>query len=195
MPANVICITNRHLCSPSGRSFLEQLEKIAQGGPRQIILREKDLDEESYLSLLLKCRDICQAHAVPLYAHTFIGAAKAAGISRIHLPLPLLIKNGGRPKDFTSVGTSIHSLEDAKKAAALGVDYMTAGHIFETDCKAGLPGRGLRFLAKVCAASPVPVYAIGGITPQNMPNILNAGAAGGCMMSSLMGAKNPETLL
>ena len=46
MPANVICITNRHLCSPSGRSFLEQLEKIAQAGPRQIILREKDLDEE-----------------------------------------------------------------------------------------------------------------------------------------------------
>ena len=195
MPANVICITNRHLCSPSGRSFLEQLEKIAQGGPRQIILREKDLDEESYLSLLLKCRDICQAHAVPLYAHTFIGAAKAAGISRIHLPLPLLIKNGGRPKEFTSVGTSIHSLEDAKKAAALGVDYMTAGHIFETDCKAGLPGRGLRFFGKGLRRKPGSGLCHRRHYPSKYAEYFKCRRAGGCMMSSLMGAKNPETLL
>ena len=86
-------------------------------------------------------------------------------------------------------------MEEAKAAEANGCTYITAGHVFETGCKAGLPGRGLAFLKAVCGSVSLPVYAIGGITPQNMPDILNAGAAGGCMMSSLMGAKNPETLL
>lgn len=58
--------------------------------------------------------------------------------------------------------------------------------IFDTDCKKGLPGRGLQFLEEVCGAVHPPVYAIGGITPENLLQALSAGAAEGCMMSLAM---------
>ena len=61
-----------------------------------------------------------------------------------------------------------------------------AGNIFETDCKKGLPGRGLSFLQEVCKQVSIPVYGIGGITPDRMEQLLLAGASGGCMMSGFL---------
>ena len=84
------------------------------------------------------------------------------------------------------MGTSIHSLEEVKEAVRLGADYLFAGNIYETDCKKGLPGRGLDFLSQVCMESSVPVYAIGGVNEERLPEILSTGAAGGCMMSGFM---------
>ena len=85
---------------------------------------------------------------------------------------------------------SVNDLEDAKEAESLGADYVFAGNIFETDCKKGLPGRGLEFLENVCEAVNIPVYAIGGISEEKMPQILGTGAAGGCMMSGFMQLKD-----
>ena len=64
---------------------------------------------------------------------------------------------------FEYLGASCHSLEDAKTAQALGAHYIILGNIFETDCKKGLPGRGLEFLREVCRETELPVYAVGGI--------------------------------
>ena len=65
---------------------------------------------------------------------------------------------------------------------------MTAGHIFATDCKAGLPPRGTDFLKEVCSAVQIPVYAIGGIRPEEkqIEKVLSCGAAGACIMSGMM---------
>ena len=71
-------------------------------------------------------------------------------------------------------------------AKKLGADYAFAGNIYETDCKKGLAGRGLDFIKSVVEIADFPVYAIGGITAARMPEILQAGAAGGCMMSGFM---------
>ena len=109
-------------------------------------------------------------------------------LTELHLPLEML-KTIGRPEGLTLLGTSIHSVEDAKEAGRLGADYVFAGNIFETDCKKGLPGRGLEFLENVCKEVDIPVYAIGGITAEKMPQILGTGAAGGCMMSGFMQLK------
>lgn len=87
---------------------------------------------------------------------------------------------------FSCIGASVHSVEDALAAQKAGATYLTAGHIFDTDCKKGLPGRGLAFLKDVCQATALPVYAIGGVTPENLPDVMAAGAAGGCMMSLAM---------
>lgn len=99
---------------------------------------------------------------------------------------------------FKIIGTSVHSVEDAIKAEQLGAIYMTAGHIFATDCKKGLPPRGLDFLKNVCDAVQIPVYAIGGIniasserenSSLNVPRlaeVMECGAAGGCIMSGMM---------
>lgn len=89
---------------------------------------------------------------------------------------------------FDEIGCSIHSVEEAQDAVRMGATYLSAGHIFETDCKKGLPPRGLAFLRDVCASVPVPVYAIGGIhlDSAQLELVRNCGAAGACIMSGLM---------
>ena len=84
------------------------------------------------------------------------------------------------------IGTSIHSVEDAIFAESHGADYITAGHIFTTNCKKGLPGRGIEWLKTVCDAVSIPVYAIGGISDANASELSDCGIAGYCMMSASM---------
>ncbi len=84
------------------------------------------------------------------------------------------------------IGTSIHSVEDAIFAESHGADYITAGHIFTTDCKKGLPGRGIDWLKSICHAVSIPVYAIGGISDANVSMLSDCNIAGYCMMSASM---------
>ena len=84
---------------------------------------------------------------------------------------------------------------EALEAQALGATYLTAGHIFLTTCKPGLPGRGLDFLREVTQAVSLPGYAIGGITADRVPELQAAGAAGACLRSSLMLAPDPAAEL
>ena len=84
------------------------------------------------------------------------------------------------------IGTSIHSVEDAVFAESHGADYITAGHIFTTDCKKGLPGRGIDWLKSICHAVSIPVYAIGGISDANISMLSDCNIAGYCMMSASM---------
>ncbi len=98
------------------------------------------------------------------------------------------IRNSEKLSDFLAVGCSIHSVEEAKEAQKLGATYLTAGHIYTTDCKKGLPPRGLDFLREVCNAVTIPVYAIGGIhagTGQIL-EVMECGASGACIMSEMM---------
>ena len=77
-------------------------------------------------------------------------------------------------------------MEDMRFAVECGASQIVLGTIFETDCKKGLKGSGTGFVREICRACPVPVYAIGGITPERLPEVMEAGAAGGCMMSGFM---------
>ena len=181
-----ICVTNRTLCRDD---FLTRIDHIAKKGVADaILLREKDLTEREYLELAEKVLSICKSHNRRCILHTYYKAAKELGCKEIHLPLPLLQKmwEEGAKQWFTTVGTSVHSLKQANLAMHLQADYMTAGHIFETDCKKGLPGRGLSFLSKVVCKSEVPVYGIGGISADNAGQIMETGAAGVCIMSGFM---------
>lgn len=181
-----ICVTNRTLCR---NDFLTRIDHIAKKGVADaILLREKDLTEREYLELAEKVLSICKSHNRRCILHTYYKAAKELGCKEIHLPLPLLqkMREEGAKQWFTTVGTSVHSLKQANLAMHLQADYMTAGHIFETDCKKGLPGRGLSFLSKVVCKSEVPVYGIGGISADNAGQIMETGAAGVCIMSGFM---------
>ena len=169
---NIIAITNRHLCS---RPFMEQLERVCKLHPHAIVLREKDMPEAEYLSLARDVIALCKKYDVQCMLHSFINVAMELEHPYIHLPLPILeayVKKNvsgnistGMSKStdnyqqfFKVIGTSVHSVEDAIKAEQLGATYMTAGHIFATDCKKGLPPRGLDFLKNVCDAVEIPVY-------------------------------------
>lgn len=165
-------------------SLLVQLEKIVKRDDIAfVILREKDLPEAVYMSLYSLAYDICRSAGVRLNAHSFIGVVKSG--DGIHLSMPTLREHVNE-LDGIEYGASIHSVDEAVEAQSLGVRYIIAGNIYETECKAGLPGRGLDFLRKVCDSVDIPVYAIGGIDMTCIEEITNAGAAGGCMMSGMM---------
>lgn len=180
----LVCVTARKLC---GDDFIKRLEKISKNCDL-IILREKDLTEEEYFSLGEKFLNVCSnGRAVPVL-HCFWKKALELHHDKIHLSLKDFRENPQIREKFSLVGVSIHSPEEAKEAEALGADYVTAGHIFETDCKKGLKGRGLEFLRQVSQGVSIPVYAIGGISAENMEPVREAGANGVCIMSGFMKA-------
>lgn len=191
--SDVLCVTSRALCE---EDFLLRIEKIAKSRPAGIILREKDLSERDYIRLAADAVRICGDAGVMCILHGFPHAAEELGVKALHMPLSALrAMDEGRRKRFDVLGASCHSIEDAIEAQRLGCSYITAGHIFDTACKQGMPGRGIGFLSDVCAAVHLPVYAIGGITPERMPQVRGAGAAGACVMSALMRCKSPSEYL
>lgn len=191
--SDIICVTSRKLC---GEDFTARIERIAAARPRGIILREKDMSPREYAALAEQVRDICAPYGTPLILHSFWDIALRLGIDRIHLPLQQLRELPESTKErFTLTGASCHSAEEAAEAERLGADYIIAGHIFATGCKPGLPPRGTDYLREVCSAVDIPVYAIGGISPQDMDTIRACGAAGGCIMSGLMRCEDPAGYL
>lgn len=179
----VICVTHRLLCPDD---FLERLDRIAAQHPYAIVLREKDLSESEYEALARDCLRICQKHDVPLNLNSQIAVARRIGCDGIHLPFHLLLQHKNELEDFSRIGVSLHSPEEAAQLTDTPATYVQAGHVFPTDCKAGVPPRGLSFLRAVCQATDLPVFGIGGITAERYPAVLQTGAAGACIMSGLM---------
>ncbi len=178
-----ICVTNRLLCQ---EDFLLRLSLILQNHPQAVLLREKDLTASEYEALAAVCQKICLRHKVPLIIHGHPSIARKLRIKMLHLPLSQFLEQHVQLTDFPQIGVSVHSVEEAVQAEKLGAGYLIAGHIFPTACKALLPARGLSFLQNVCQAVHIPVYAIGGILPEHFDLLQATGAAGCCLMSSLM---------
>ena len=189
----VLCVTNRLLC---GEDFLGRVEKLARAKPKGIILREKDLTESEYNTLAAAVLKICERYGTPCILHSFADTAAELGVTNLHLPLHILRElSPSKRNGFTTLGASCHSAEEAREAQSLGCTYITAGHIFDTDCKKGTPGRGLEFLKQVCKSVSLPVYAIGGISEENAEQVIRAGARGVCVMSSVMTCGDPKEYL
>ena len=194
-------ITNRKLCE--NENLERQIEKIFSAYEKKIILknfeivtltlREKDLDKNEYLNLVEKIYPICKKYRIDLILHQNydLNLDKKYKIGGFHLSYEIfksLNKNIREKliKKYKRIGVSIHSLEEARKVENLGASYVVAGHIFETDCKKGLEPRGLNFIKELSSILTIPIFAIGGINKENSNLVLNSGAFGVCMMSSLM---------
>jgi thiamine-phosphate pyrophosphorylase len=185
----IIAVTNRLLCKGG---FLDRIALLSSFGVSAVILREKDLSEAQYLTLARQTEAICKNHDLEFVPHLFTASARELGCRKLHLPFSAFtgrIADGEDLRCF-AVGVSVHSVEEARFAASHGAQYLVAGHIFQTGCKPGLEPRGLGFLAEICGAVSIPVYAIGGITKAHIPALRNAGASGACFMSSLMQGSN-----
>lgn len=184
----LVAVTNRHLCR---RPFLEQLELVAAAGVNAVILREKDLTPKAYAKMAIPAAAICRQYNVRFIEHTFALQARQRQSTHIHLPLRVLTAKPAIMRDFTTVGVSVHSVAEARQAAALGAGYLIAGHVFDTACKADTPPRGLSLLTTIHGAVNLPLYAIGGINAQNLAAVQQTGINGACLMSSLMQAEDP----
>ncbi len=189
----LLWVTERTLCR---EPFLDRTAAVAAAQPAGVLLREKDLSEEDYRLLAQSVQRICRRYGVPFLAHTHPKVALELQADALHLPLPVLwALSGEERRGLPRLGVSCHSVAEAVEAWQLGADYLTAGHVFDTTCKAGLPGRGLDFLAAVCGAVPLPVYAIGGVHPAAVPALRRAGAAGGCVRAPLTTCPSPTDYL
>ena len=194
-------ISNRKLCE--NENLEKQIEKIFSAYQRKIILenfeivaltlREKDLYKNEYLKLVEKIYPICQKYRIDLILHQNydLNLDEKYNIGGIHLSydsFKSLNKNirEGLIKKYKKIGVSIHSIDEAKEVEMLGATYIVAGHIFETDCKKDLEPRGLKFIQELSSTLTIPIFVIGGINQENSNLVINSGAFGVCMMSSLM---------
>ena len=185
---HTIVITNRALVKGD---FLEQLERVLRLRPHGLILREKDLSDAAYTALAKEVLALCRREEVLCFLHSRIPSAKELNCRNLHLSVPALDammpeERRQLREEFDRISVSCHSMEDMQFAVECGASQIVLGTIFETDCKKGLKGSGTGFVREICRACPVPVYAIGGITPERLPEVMEAGAAGGCMMSGFM---------
>lgn len=184
---HVIAVTDRKL---TRYPYLEQIERICRQHPKAVIVREKDLTEKEYLQLASEVHSICKKYGIQCIYHTFLPPAGREEGKAVHLPLSLLKAYRGKKelREFDIVGASVHSVREAGEAEKLGASYITAGHIYKTDCKRGVTPRGIPFLSEVCRSVNIPVYAIGGIHMDGgqIEEVMKAGAAGACVMSEAM---------
>ena len=194
-------ISNRKLCE--NENLEKQIEKIFSAYQRKIILenfeivaltlREKDLYKNEYLKLVEKIYPICQKYRIDLILHQNYDLVleDKYNIEGIHLSyntFKSLNKNIREEliRKYKKIGVSIHSINEAKEVENLGANYVVAGHIFKTDCKKDLEPRGLKFIQELSVILTIPIFAIGGINQENSHLVINSGAFGVCMMSSLM---------
>lgn len=184
----IIAITNRKLCN---ENFYSRIERLANSGVNAIILREKDLNPYDYITLADKAIDVCRGYCTEIIIHNFINVAKELNHRKIHLPISKLNAHDR----LEILGVSCHSLEELRIAEKHNADYITFGHVFNTNCKKDLSPRGLDSLEKICKNSRLPVYALGGITSQNCKSVIKAGSAGIAIMSSAMEVENPAVLI
>lgn len=185
----LIAVTNSASCPRPLPEQIERLTRLSQQRPQAVILRAKDIDSETYRTLAKSAQQLCTAASLPLILHSDWPLACELGISRLHLPLALLRQMPTCERVyFPWLSTSVHSVDEALEAQGLGASVLIAGHIYATQCKAGLAPRGLRFLHEVCKAVQLPVYAIGGIgfDATQHAELRTQGARGACVMSAYM---------
>lgn len=185
----LIAVTDSATCPRPLAEQIERLAKLTELRPQAVILRAKALDKAAYRTPALQAQQSCEAAGIPLILHSDWQLARELGISMLHLPLAFLRQISEYERAyFTWLSTSVHSVGEAQEAQALGATVLIAGHIYTTQCKAGLAPRGLGFLQSVCSAVSLPVYAIGGIgfDAAQHAELKANGARGACVMSAYM---------
>lgn len=166
------------------KSAKRNLEKVVldlcKNGVKAIQLREKDLQAGRLLELSKKMKSLTGKSRTKLIVNDRLDIALLCNADGLHLP-----ENGidaGYIKKYNKnfiTGKSVHSLKQALMAEKSGFDYLLFGPVFRTASKIkyGSP-QGLTKLKKVCDSVKIPVFAVGGITPQRVKKCLNAGAFG-----------------
>lgn len=178
-----LCISNRKLFQGDRDEYLARLAQI-DGLEISVVLREKDLPEDEYIDLAREVISRCKNAIL----HTYISAAASLGYKKIHLTMDLL--RNSDISGFELVGASAHTVEDAVEAERLGASYITLSHIFETDCKKGVPPKGLSLIKDARKKVNIPIYALGGIDGENIGSVFAAGASGAALMSEFMRGEN-----
>ena len=120
--------------------------------------------------------------------------AMAAGAGGIHLredslPVAVVRRIAG---EQVRLGRSIHSPDQAGGLRGSGLDYLVLGTLYPTRSHPGRPALGVEALAGAVAGGDLPVLAIGGITPAEVPDVLARGAHGVVVLSGVWHTERPQ---
>ena len=188
----ICCITNRHLVRGD---YWQRLEKIAASGVSSLIIREKDMEPTDYEAYAEHALALCQAYGVTCVLHHFSSVALNLGASHFHCSLQDLQQQPDLSMHIPYIGVSIHTLAEAREAQRLGAAYVIVGNVFPTACKPGWTPVGTATLKDICAGVNRPVYALGGMTAENLPHLAGLPLAGIVSMSGLMTCTDPPAYI
>ena len=169
------------------RGLVEIIAAAVAGGTDAVQVREKDLADRELRELVTQIQRAVAGRALVLVNdRPSVAAETGAGL---HLPADAPAPR----RQFPVWGRSVHSPGEAGRRAKEGPGYLLAGHVFQTESKPGLPGRGLGLIREtVEAAGSLPVLAIGGVDAGNAGAVIGAGAAGVAVRGAILRAREPE---
>lgn len=181
----------------SGLSQAEQVIRLSDGGASLIQLREKNLTPRQFFKQAEEASHIARQRGVRIVINDRVDMALALEADGVHLG------QNDFPPDVARrllgqkaiIGVSTHSVEQARRAIRLPVDYLAIGPIFATSSKSNSePAIGLEGLRNVREAiGDFPLVAIGGITHHNAREVLESGADSLAVISALLGNSNEVT--
>jgi len=188
-------VTDRKLTQ--GRDLLALLEQALDGGVKAIQLREKDLDGRALFELAEKLAVLCQNYRAQLYINDRIDVALAVDAAGVQLGKNSLTIETARDLlgAEKAIGYSTHSLAEARAAERSGADFILFGPVYFTPSKVsyGAP-QGLAPLREILKSVALPVYAIGGINPENLEEIKDTGVRGVALISAIIGAADIKSV-
>jgi thiamine-phosphate pyrophosphorylase len=177
-----------------GRDLVDILDATIAGGCRMVQLREKKWPSGRLLPVAERLRARCRASGVTFIVNDRVDLALALAADGVHLGQDDLPPRLARPLLRTGMllGLSTHSVEQARAAQAAGADYVAVGAMFPTATKPDFELVGPDLVRKLRDEIRAPLVGIGGITPENVGDVIRAGAAGVSVISAVCAAADPE---
>ncbi len=176
-----------------GRDLEEILTATIAGGCRMIQLREKEWPSGRLLPLAERLRDRCRRAGVTFIVNDRVDLAIAVGADGVHLGQDDLPARAARPllRPGMVMGRSTHSLAQAREAQAEGADYIAVGSMFPTRTKPDFQLVGPELIRTIRPQTKAPLVGIGGVTRENVAEVIRAGADGVAVISAVCGATDP----
>lgn len=185
-------VTNRY--QDSLESFLEKIETACRSGVTIVQLREKNLTTNQYYQLAKQVKEITDAYQVPLIIDDRLDVCLAVDAAGLHigddeLPVSVARQVLGPEK---ILGVTAKTVKRALEAEEGGADYLGTGAIFPTTTKENAPITLISTLKTICQRVAIPVVAIGGLTSENIDQLIGTGIAGVAVVRDLMQAEDIE---
>jgi thiamine-phosphate pyrophosphorylase len=186
-------VTDRGLAR--GRSIAWVVEAAVRGGVTAVQLREKSCSTRDFVRLGRELKSLLAAHQVPLIVNDRVDLALEIGADGVHIGQHDMDPRRARSLlgPDAIIGLSIETIEQARAAASLDVDYLGVGPVFATATKTdAAPPLGLAALAEIRAITRHAIVAIGGIGLENARQTIVSGADGVAVVSAICAADDPE---
>ena len=176
-----------------GRDLGGLLEAVIAGGARMVQLREKVWASGRLLPVAERLRARCRTAGVTFVMNDRVDLAVAVDADGVHLGQDDLPPRSARPllRPGMILGVSTHSVEQARRAQADGADYVAVGAMFPTQTKSDFELVGPSLVRAVRSEIRVPLVGIGGITPDNVGEVIRAGADGVAVISAICASPDP----